>query len=180
MLGANARRPLALCQAAPDAASCFLPARAPRGERCSSLRVAGRRRRGLRGTARSGVPGADLGRLGGRGEREVNAPVGRQTTPGVPAAFCPRGDPAGARAMRLLSWSRVRARFQTPAPACGTHAQSQAQACAYLYLKSAVFPARAQGQGGGHIGRSLATSVTKLKFDCWLSLDYVKVILRYL
>lgn len=36
------------------------------------------------------------------GGREVNAPVGRQTTPGVPAAFCPRGDPAGARAMRLL------------------------------------------------------------------------------
>lgn len=74
----------------------------------------------------------------------------------------------------------MRARFQTPAPACGTHAQSQTQACAYLYLKSAVFPARAQGQGGGHIGRSLATSVTKLKFDCWVSLDYFKVILRYL
>lgn len=73
MLGANGRRPLALCQAAPDAASCFLPARAPRGERCSSLRAAGRRRRGRQGTARSGVPGADLGRLGGWGTRSQRA-----------------------------------------------------------------------------------------------------------
>lgn len=50
------------------------------------------------------------------GGREVNAPVRRQTTPGVPAAFCPRGDPAGARAMRLLSWSRARAALPDPCP----------------------------------------------------------------
>lgn len=178
MLGANARRPLALCQAAPDAASCFLPARGEPRE-ASAAPLCARRGGGggaARGQRAPEFPAGTWEGWGARWEREVNAPVRRQTTPGVPAAFRPRGDPAGARAMRLLG---ARA-LPDPAPACGTHAQSQAQACAYLYLKSAVFPARAQGQGGGHIGRSLATSVTKLKFDCWVSLDYFKVILRYL
>lgn len=175
MLGANARRPLALCQAAPDAASCFLPARAPRGERCSSLSAAGRRRRGLQGTARSGVPGADLGKREAGDEKSTRPLDARRRQ-----AFPPLSAPAATRLAHAPCDCLVRARFQTPAPACGTDGQSQTQACAYLYLKSAVFPARAQGQGGGHIGQSLATSVTKLKFDCWVSLDYFKVILRYL
>lgn len=102
MLGANARRPLALCQAAPDAASCFLPARGEPRRRALLLFA--------RGGAEAAGPPADSALRSSRsrpgkargGGREVNAPVGRQTTPGVPAAFCPRGDPAGARAMRLL------------------------------------------------------------------------------
>lgn len=101
---ANARRPLALCQAAPDATSCFLPARGEPREASAAPLCA---RRGGGGGAASGqrapeFPVRTWEGWGGRWEREVNAPVGRQTTPGVPAAFCPRGDPAGARAMRLL------------------------------------------------------------------------------
>lgn len=87
MLGANARRPLALCQAAPDAASCFLPAR---GEpRRPALLLF---ERGLQGTARSGVPGADLGKREAGDEKSTRPLDARRRQ-----AFPPLSAPAATR-----------------------------------------------------------------------------------
>lgn len=66
--------------------------RAPRGERCSSLRAAGRRRRGRQRTARSGVPGADLGKREAGDEKSTRPLDARRRQ-----AFPPLSAPAATR-----------------------------------------------------------------------------------